>query len=90
MDDGRITDLGEQGPAVAGKMVAEQDLPWRALQELGESGLAIEERAWAQVAAVAVEEVESVKDQGTAATLEGLVEQVQVRNSVWHRMFLRP
>ena len=75
-----LADLCEQGRAVAGEMIAEEDLPWRMLQELIEGRLAVKEGAASQIPAVVVEEVEGVIGQRPAAAAESGVEQVQVRD----------
>ena len=69
-----LADLGKQSCAVTGEMIAEQNMPGRVLQELGQRSLAVEERARTQVQAITIEEVEAIEDQGAAPASERLVE----------------
>jgi hypothetical protein len=75
-----LADLGKQSCAVAGKVVADHELIRRVLQKLGQGCLAVEQRAAAQIPAVAVEQIEGIIDQVPAMAVQRLIEQIKVRN----------
>jgi hypothetical protein len=76
----RFADLRKQSCAVAGKVVADHEMIRRVLQQFGQGCLAIEQRAAAQIPAVAVEQIEGVIDQVPPVAVERLIKQIKVRN----------